>query len=127
VSWSWSDAWVLTAAYFARENPVTLERLFAAGDALNHALFLDRELEHGLTLLSAAKLARLEGEMVVLTDEGVQLCERAIASTDHMLAAMKKVEEELRRIDLTRRKLPRVEIPHDAVSRALEQYHKSWR
>ena len=51
MKWSWSDAWLLTAAYFTEENPVSLRGLIGAGDAINHAIFTDNELDHGLTRL----------------------------------------------------------------------------
>ena len=62
MTWSSSDAWLLTAAYVTEENPVSLRSLFAAGDAINHAIFTDEEIDHGLTRLEAAGLACLDGE-----------------------------------------------------------------
>ena len=61
MNWSWSDAWLLTAAYFTQENPVSLRGVIGAGDGINHAIFTDDELDHGMTRLTAAGLARLEG------------------------------------------------------------------
>jgi hypothetical protein len=128
VSWSWSDAWLLTAAYVADESPVTLARLFAAGDALNKTLFLDQELEHGLTLLGAAGLARLDGEVIALTDDGRRLCRGAFESTTSARDALKKVEEELRAIDVSGWDLTPVEVPEDAVRAAIKEYHATaWR
>jgi len=124
MNWSWGDAWVLMAAFYADERPVSLASLFAAGDALNHALFLDDELQHGLTLLSAAGLARLDGEVIVLSDDGIRLCEEAIGSTEHMRGALKQVEKLLEAIDLSGTDLTPVTIPAAAVRSAIEEAHK---
>ena len=124
MKWSWSDAWLLTAAYFTEENPVTLRSLFAAGDAINHAIFTDVEIDHGLTRLEAAGLAHLDGEAIVLTDDAIHLCEEAVKSTPYMFESTQKVEGALRKIDLAGREFKPVDIPKDAVRRALEQYQE---
>jgi hypothetical protein len=124
MKWSWSDAWLLTAAYFTEENPVSLRGLIGAGDAINHAIFLDDEIEHGLTRLSAAGLARLEGDTIVLADEAIRLCEEAVKSTGYMFEATEKVEAALRKIDLTGKEYKPVEVSKPAVAAAIEQYHK---
>jgi hypothetical protein len=126
MNWSWSDAWLLTAAHFAEENPVTLRGLIGAGDGVNHAIFTDDEIDHGLTRLSAAGLARLEGETIVLTDEAVRLCKKAIGTNRYMLEAVDAVEAALREIDLTGRKFEPVVVPKEAVVAAIEQYHKDF-
>jgi hypothetical protein len=124
MNWSWSDAWVLMAAHLSKENPVSLSSLFAMGDALNHTLFLDDELEHGLTLLSAAGLAHLDGEVVVLSSDGIRLCEEAIKSTAHVRGAMRKAEEKLQEIDLAGKDLTPVTIPAAAVAAGIKGAHK---
>jgi hypothetical protein len=124
VKWSWSDAWLLTAAYFTEENPVSLRSLFAAGDAINHAIFTDDEIDHGLTRLQAAGLAHLESEAIVLADDAIRLCEEAVKSTPYMFEGTKRVEAALRKIDLTGKDFKLVEVPKPAVRAALEQYHK---
>ena len=126
MNWSWSDAWLLTAAYFTQENPVSLRALIGAGDGINHAIFTDAELDNGMTRLTAAGLARLEGETIVLTDEAVRLCENAVKTTPHARAAMKAVEVALREIDLTGKEMEPVVIPKQAVVAAIEQYHKDF-
>ena len=126
MTWSWSDAWLLTAAHFTGENPVTLRRLFGAGDAINHALFTDNELDSGLTRLQAAGLARLDGDKIVLSDEALRLCREAVDSTGYMFGATKTVEAALRTIDLGGKDLDPVEVPKDAVVAAIEQYHKDF-
>jgi hypothetical protein len=124
MKWSWSDAWLLTAAYFTEENPVSLRSLIGAGDAINHAIFTDGELDHGLTRLEAAGLAHLEGEAIRLTDEATLLCEEAVKSTPYMLESVTRVEAALRKIDLAGKDTPRVEVPRAAVRAALERYQQ---
>jgi hypothetical protein len=125
VNWSWADAWVLTAAYVTAENPVRLTSLIGAGDYINHAIFTDEELDHALTRLDAGGLAHLEGEVIVLTNDALRLCERAVDSTRYIDDGMKNVEAELRKIDLTGREFQPVEVSRSAVSAAVTQYHKS--
>jgi hypothetical protein len=126
VNWSWSDAWLLIAAYSTQENPVSLRGLIGAGDGINHAIFTDNELDQGMTRLTAAGLARLEGETILLTDEAVRLCEDAVKTTPYMRAAMKAVEVALREIDLTGKEMDPVVVPKPAVVAAIEQYHKDF-
>ena len=126
MNWSWADAWVLTAAYFTQENPVSLRALIGAGDAINHAIFTDDELDSGLTRLNAAGLAQLEGEAIVLTDAAMRLCKDAVETTPYMLEAMKAVEAALRKIDLTGKEMDPVVVPKPAVVAAIEQYHKDF-
>jgi hypothetical protein len=126
MNWSWGDAWVLTAAYVTQENPVSLRALIGAGDGINHAIFTDNELDHGLTRLSAAGLARLEGETIVLTDDAIRLCENAAKTTPYLLETVDAVEVALREIDLTGKQLEPVVVPKPAVVAAIEQYHKDF-
>lgn len=126
MNWAWSDAWLLTAAYFTEENPVSLRGLIGAGDAINHALFTDNEIDHGLTRLEAAGLARLDGDTIVLTDEAMRLCEEAVKSTGYMFEATKRVEAALRKIDLSGKEYKPVEVSKPAVVAAIEQYHKDF-
>jgi hypothetical protein len=126
VSWTWSDAWLLTAAYSTQENPVSLRGLIGAGDSINHALFTDDEIDDGLTRLTAAGLARLEGESILLTDDALHLCEEAVKATAYMFEATKAVEAALRKIDLTGKELDPVVVSKPAVVAAIEQYHKDF-
>ena len=122
--WAWSDAWLLTAAYFTGENPVSLRALIAAGDAINHAIFMDSEIDDGLARLEAAGLTRLDGDSIVLTDDAIRLCGRAVKSTGYMFEATEKVEAELRQIDLSDKELQPVEVSKTALAAAIDQYHE---
>jgi hypothetical protein len=48
-----SDAWLLLALLYAKE-PADRKRIVEVGDAINHAIFTDEELEGGLARLQAA-------------------------------------------------------------------------
>jgi hypothetical protein len=124
VNWTWTDAWVLTAAYLPKKNPVTLTELFAAGDAVNKAIFTDDEVQQGLMKLSAAELLQWDGKVIALTEKALRLCDEAVESTQYILQAMKTIEEELRQIDLTGAVLTPIQLDTDAVHAALTAYHK---
>ena len=123
MTWTWSDDRVLTAAYFPKQNPVTLTELFGAGDAVNHALFTDDELEQGLTKLRAAGLVQWDGDVITLTEKALRLCDEAVESTQYIRKAMKRIEEELRAIDLEGADLTPIQLNSDAVEAAIKAYH----
>ena len=53
VRYRWTDAWLLAAIALASKNrPAPLWEIIAAGDALNHAIFTDEEIESGLARLT---------------------------------------------------------------------------
>ena len=50
---NWSDAWLLLSIIYANhQGDVTLDKIIAAGDAINHAIFTPEELESGLARLT---------------------------------------------------------------------------
>jgi hypothetical protein len=124
MTWSSSDAWLLTAACMTGESHVSLTSLIGAGDALNHAIFTDDELNEGMTKLKAAGLANWDGEAIVLTDAAVRLYEQAAAPTRYMLEAMENVDQALQQIALDESKLEPVELPPDEISDAIEGYQQ---
>ncbi len=50
---NWSDAWLLLAIIYAGSGGANLERIIAAGDGINHAIFDPDELESGLARLTS--------------------------------------------------------------------------
>ncbi len=54
----WEDAWLLLAVKYAQENKeiVTTEEVEKAGDFINHAIFEDSEIEHGIAVLTPTGL-----------------------------------------------------------------------
>jgi hypothetical protein len=50
---NWSDAWLLLAIIYAnKQGAATLDKIIAAGDAINVAIFTAAELESGLARLA---------------------------------------------------------------------------
>jgi hypothetical protein len=50
---NWSDAWLLLAIIYAsKQGGATLDKIIAAGDAINVAIFTPTELESGLASLT---------------------------------------------------------------------------
>ena len=67
----WSDAWLLTAIFWAKraEGQVSLMKTIAYGDAINHAVFLPEELEGGLARLTEARLIQeVNGHFIPVGD-----------------------------------------------------------
>jgi hypothetical protein len=120
MSWAWSDAWVLTAAYVAARNPVSLSDVVAAGDFINHAIFTDEELEHAFTRLTAAGLVELQGDVVVLSDEALALCREAVERAGGVLTATANVDRALREIQLG--ELTPIAIAPGILDAAIERY-----
>lgn len=60
----WQDAWVLLAVKYAQgdEGHAAREDVLQAGEFINHAHFLDHELEHALNVLAEADLLHVEGD-----------------------------------------------------------------
>ncbi len=54
----WEDAWLLLAVKYAQGNDenTSKEEVIKAGDFINHAIFMDSEIEHGISLLCPAGL-----------------------------------------------------------------------
>jgi hypothetical protein len=63
---NWSDAWLLLAIVYANQNGgATLDRIIAAGDAINHAIFTKAEFESGLVRLTRSGfIAEKDGHFV---------------------------------------------------------------
>jgi hypothetical protein len=122
VSWTWSDAWVLTAAYacVAAQNPIVLSDMVAAGDHINHAIFTDEEVEHALTRLTAAGLVVVTGGEILVTDAGLELCRAAVDPVREVLRATDNVERALHEIELG--DLTPVEIPREILEAARKRY-----
>jgi hypothetical protein len=52
---NWSDAWLLLAIIYAdKQGAATLDKIIAAGDAINVAVFSPTELESGLARLTGS-------------------------------------------------------------------------
>lgn len=54
IAHNWSDAWLLLAIIYLGREGGNLERIIAAGDGINHAIFNPDELESGFARLTSA-------------------------------------------------------------------------
>jgi len=65
----WSDPWLLLAILDAqRDQPqATLERIYAAGDVVNHAIFTDDELMGGFARLEGGGFIAVQGATCAVT------------------------------------------------------------
>jgi hypothetical protein len=122
VSWGWSDAWVLTAAYVTERNPVSLSDVVAAGDYINHAIFTDEELEHAFTRLTAAGLVEVNGDVVTLSEDAIDLCRAAVDPVREILTATGNVERALGQIE--HGALTPTGIPPEVLRAAKERYYE---
>ena len=65
-----SDGWLLAALYLLKE-PATRSDVIKVGDAINHALFTDDEIDGGIVRLQDAGLAEFLGcDKYRITTEG---------------------------------------------------------
>lgn len=68
--YNWSDAWLLLAIIYAGGGgAANLERIIAAGDGINHAIFTRDELESGLARLTSGGYVEEEGGLFSATDK----------------------------------------------------------
>jgi hypothetical protein len=67
---NWSDAWLLLAVAAASQSgQASLEKIIAAGDAINFAIFKPDELESGLVRLSEAGYIKESAGLFSLTEK----------------------------------------------------------
>ncbi len=68
----WSDAWLLMAIKYSQRDgePASLEDIYACGDGLNHAIFMDSELSGGFLRLSAGGFIDIQGTECSMTAKG---------------------------------------------------------
>lgn len=68
--YNWSDAWLLLSIIHASKQGVaTLDKIIAAGDAINHAIFTPAELESGFARLTSGGYIEEHGVAFSPTDK----------------------------------------------------------
>ena len=94
--WTFADAWVL-AAIGIYGRPCTLVELIAAGEAINHAVLLEAEVEAALGKLAGSGLVRVYEEWTFeLTDDGTSLWS---GDGRDLQGHLRRVEEQLAAIE----------------------------
>ena len=91
IEYNWSDAWLLLAIIYAGSGGATLERIIAAGDGINHAVFNPDELEGGLARLTSGGYIKEKSGVFSATDKVM----RAYAKTTTPRRAIHKELEEM--------------------------------
>lgn len=92
--YNWSDAWLLLAIVYANKNGRgSLDRIIAAGDLINHAIFKPEELQSGLYRLTAGGYITKKGQDFDVT-ENVRETSRKLSRRSGY------IREELEQIEL---------------------------
>jgi hypothetical protein len=94
----WSDAWLLTAVFYARraDGIATLAEIVGYGDAVNHAIFNPEELESGLARLVSAGLLREVGEDFVPSGDALNWYDEFVESHWSNMRSMDALRDKLR-------------------------------
>ena len=91
---NWTDAWLLLAIIYANTNGVaTLDRVIAAGDLINQAIFKPEEFESGLYRLTA-------GGYITHHDCAFKITEKVTGTSRKISLGSGYVNEDLKQIEL---------------------------
>jgi hypothetical protein len=90
-TWSFSDAWVMTAVAISSEHGCDLSELIGAADACNHAILTDEELARGIGRLVASGLLSHDEDRFQLSDAGRDLASRRKGGLIGQLTSMQKL------------------------------------
>ncbi|MGH2808169.1 MAG: hypothetical protein ACRDKT_12950 [Actinomycetota bacterium] len=120
-TWTSSDAWFLTAAWWANHEvkPAPLDRIIGAGDALNHSIFIREEIVQAVSRLRAAELIELDGRRFRVTDRADEL----LKSADRYGFILHRTERELRTVSFPA-SIDEFGISEDEFKDAVETYHR---
>lgn len=90
----WSDAWLLLAIIYASKNgEATLEKIIAAGDAINHAIFNPDELESGFARLKSGGYIEEKNGIFSATDKVMQTYPKTISPRRAIHKELKDMEK----------------------------------
>ncbi|HEU0143522.1 MAG TPA: hypothetical protein VFQ47_01935 [Nitrososphaera sp.] len=107
--YNWSDAWLLLSIIYAgKPSGATLEKIIAAGDFINHAIFNPDELASGF--------ARLKSGGYIKEKRGI------FSATEKVMRAYSKTTSPRRAVH---KELEDIEILIGAASSASEQPHSN--
>jgi hypothetical protein len=92
--YNWADAWLLLAIIYANKNGRgSLDRIIAAGDLINHAIFKPEELQSGLYRLKA-------GGYITKTGQDFDVTENVRETSRKLSRRSGYIREELEQIEL---------------------------
>lgn len=94
IEYNWSDAWLLLAIIYAGWNGgATLERIIAAGDGINHAIFNPDELESGFARLKSGGYIEERAGIFSATDKVMRAYEKATSPSRAIHKELKHIED----------------------------------
>jgi hypothetical protein len=93
---NWSDAWLLLAIIYANKNgPGSLDRIIAAGDLINHAIFKPEEFESGLYRLNAGGYITQKHQTFDITTKMIETSRRISLGSGYIQEELKEIERVL--------------------------------
>jgi len=92
----WSDAWLLLSVAIAQsEGGASLDRVVAAGDYINHAIFTFDELDGGVQRLATAGILVVESRQLQLTPLGSAIHAKVAAQRRSVRNIMSALQQSL--------------------------------
>jgi uncharacterized DUF497 family protein len=93
-NYNWSDAWLLLAVIYAGQaGEATLEKIIAAGDAINHAVFNPDELESGFARLIAGGYVKEKNRIFSVTGKVMRAYLKTTSARRAIHKELKDIEE----------------------------------
>jgi len=134
IKYEWSDVWLLqTIISGGGDEGASLYNIISIGDALNHAIFTDEELEGGFTRLTEGKLIEERDGRFFATTEAKDIYSKASSKSGSIFAIRDRVakaidaapwQAKMSRAENTR-KFPG--FSSEGVAEAIRQYKKDAR
>lgn len=92
--YEWSDAWLLQAIICSdKEQGASLYDIISIGDALNHAIFTDEELESGFARLTEGGLIEERDERFFATTDAKEIYSKASSKSRSMFTILERLEK----------------------------------
>jgi len=92
--YNWSDAWLLLAIIYAgRGGGATLERIIAAGDGIEHAIFNPDELESGFARLTTGGYIEEKAGIFSASGKVMRSYEKATSPRRTIHKELKEIEK----------------------------------
>lgn len=92
--YNWSDAWLLLAIIYAsKEGEARLEKIIAAADAIDHAVFEPDEFESGLARLTSGGYIKEKNGTFTATDKVMRAYKKTTSPRRAIHKELKDIEE----------------------------------